>query len=358
MNKKTANDKTYHMPAEWDKHEGTWLQWPYDKRLSGYERDLERIWLSMVDVLHDHEYVHIILCDQEHKQHVERQLEYYRIGPKNLDLMVIPTDDVWARDNGPIFVTDELGNLAITDWKFNGWGEKYDYQMDNRIPSMIGEKLAIPVLKPPLVLEGGAVEVNGAGTFMATRTSIMNPNRNPSKSQEEIENIIARHLGITNFIWLSGTTKEESDLMGDVTDAHIDGAARFTDESTVLYNWTDDTSDPIYPLCKTLYKELQNATTESGKKITLVPLPLPELGVYRTVQVNTITSVRVVGSYCNYYVANEIVLVPVYGNVNDERAKSIISEQFPNREVIGINVLGLVDNGGALHCVTQQQPIN
>lgn len=356
MNNNTAKRQIYHMPAEWEKHEGTWLQWPYDRRLPGYEMELERIWLTMVNILHEHENVHIIVCDKEHKKHVEGQLKYYQIGPKNIDITIIPTNDVWARDNGPIFVLDESGILAITDWKFNGWGEKYEYQMDNKVPAIIGQNCSIPVIKPPLVLEGGAVEVNGAGTFMATKTSIVNSNRNPGKSQEEIEKIIAEHLGITNFIWLSGRTKEESKLMGDVTDAHIDGAARFANETTVLYNWTDDISDLRYPLCKTHLEELQNATTETGDKLILIPVPLPKTGVYRTAQVDTITSERVVGTYCNYYVANEVVLVPVYGNVNDERAKSIIAEQFPNREVIGINVLGLVDNGGALHCVTQQQP--
>jgi agmatine deiminase len=356
MNEIIKNPKPYHMPAEWEEHEGTWLQWPYDKNLRGYERDLERIWLTMVDILHEHENVHIIVCDEKHKSHVENQLDYYRIGPKNIDYTIIPTNDVWVRDNGPIFVFNELNQLALTDWKFNGWGCRYEYQLDNKVPSVIGELCKVPVVKPPLVLEGGGVEVNGSGTFMATRSSIINPNRNPGKSQAEVERIIQKYLGVSNFIWLSGTTKEQSALRGDVTDAHIDGAARFTNKTTVLYNDTDDTSNPMYEACKTHFRELQNAITETGQKLTLISLPMPEPGVYRTTKVDTIPSERVTGKYCNYYVANEVVLVPVFGNINDERAKSIISEQFPNREVIGINVLGLVDYGGAIHCVTQQQP--
>ena len=356
MNEETKDKKHYHMPAEWSKHEGTWLQWPYDRILPGYERDLERIWLTMVDILHVHENVHIIVCDEQHKTHVEKQLEYYRIGPKNIDFSVIPTNDVWARDNGPIFVFDELNNTVLTDWEFNGWGGRYEYQLDNVVPSIIGKVRKLPVVKPPMVLEGGGVEVNGSGIFMATRSSILNSNRNPGISQEDAERIIHEYLGATNFIWLSGTTKEESALLGDVTDAHIDGAARFTSETTVLYNDTNDTSSPMYQTCKRHFRELQDARTESGQKLTLVPLPMPEPGVFRTVKVDTITSERVTGKYCNYYVANGVVLVPVFGNINDERAKGIISEQFPTREVIGINVLGLVDYGGAIHCVTQQQP--
>lgn len=357
MSLKTSISERIHMPAEWETHEGTWLQWPYDKRLRGYQLELERIWLSMVEILHHNENVHIVVCDEYHKQHVERQLDYYRIGPGNIDFTIIPTDDVWVRDSGPIFVKDEAGNLAITDWQFNGWGGRYEFGLDNKVPSIVGERNAIPVMKPPLVLEGGAVEVNGSGSFLATKTSIMNTNRNPDKGKEEIEEILGEYLGVSNFIWLSGTTKSESDFSGDVTDTHIDGSARFTNESTIIYNWTNDTSDPRYQICKIQFDELQNATTETGKPLSLVPIPLPESGVYRTVKVDTIASARVVGTYCNYYVANKVILVPVYGNINDERAKSIIAEQYPGRDVLGINVLGLVDYGGAIHCITQQQPL-
>lgn len=356
MNEEMKNTRYYHMPAEWAKHEGTWLQWPNDRILRGYERHLERIWLTMVDILHECENVHILVCDEQHHEHVAGQLEYYRIGSKNIDFCIIPTTDIWARDNGPIFVFDQQNHLSITDWIFNGWGGRYEWRLENEVPGLIGTLRNIPVLKPPLVLEGGGVEVNGTGTFMATRTSILNPNRNPGKSQAQVESILSEFLGVSHFIWLTGSTKEESALRGDVTDAHIDGAARFTNETTVVYNHTADPSSHMYQVSKKRVKELRDATTESGKKLTLVPLPIPEPAVYRTVKVDTIQSERVTGAYCNYYVANEVVLVPVFGNKNDERAKSIIGEQFPGREVIGINVLGLVDYGGAIHCVTQQQP--
>jgi agmatine deiminase len=349
--------KHYHMPAEWTQHEGTWLQWPNDRILRGYERDLERIWLSMVDALHEHENVHILVCDEQHQEHVASQLEYYRIGLNHIDFSIIPTTDVWARDNGPIFVLDEQNELAITDWMFNGWGGRYEWRLENEVPGLIGTLRNLRVLKPKLVLEGGGVEVNGTGSFMATRSSILNANRNPGKSQEEVEKIIGETLGVSHFIWLTGSTREESASRGDVTDAHIDGAARFTNETTVLYNQTEDPLNPIYPVCRKRQQELEEATTEAGRKLTMVPLPIPEPGVYRTVQVDTIQSERTTGTYCNYYVANEVVLVPVFGSKNDERAKRIIGEQFPTRQVIGINVLGLVDYGGAIHCVTQQQPL-
>src|SRR5574341_1540458 len=216
---------------------------------------------------------------------------------------------------------------------------------------------SVPILNPPLVLEGGAVEVNGSGTFLATRSSIINPNRNPGKNQEEIEAVISEFLGVTHYIWLTGAGAEEIDKWGGVTDSHIDGCARFTGETTVLCSWTDDESDPRYPMLTRLNAELQAATTEAGKRLTLIPLPLPRHGVYQVSRGGDWRKSKLtVGVYCNYYVANQVVMVPVFGNVNGERAKDIISEQFPGREVVGIDAVRLVEDGGAIHCVTQQQP--
>ena len=214
----------------------------------------------------------------------------------------------------------------------------------------------MPVFKPPMVLEGGAVEVNGTGTFMATRPSIIDPYRNPGMIQEEIEAILSKYLGVNHFIWLTGAGRGECEKWGDETDSHIDIVARFTGESTVLYNLTDDKSDPRYAMVSKTLEELREATTESGKTLTCIPLPLPQ--VY---QVTTMTNWRqstfTDAAYSNYLVANGLVLVPVFGHANDERAKAIISEQFPRREVIGIDAVGLIEDGGAIGCVTQPQPL-
>jgi agmatine deiminase len=207
-----------------------------------------------------------------------------------------------------------------------------------------------------MVLEGGAVEVNGNGAFMATRSSIIDPYRNPGISQEEIEGILADYLGATHFVWLTGAGRGECEKWGDETDSHIDIVARFTDESTVLYNWTDDRSDPRYSMFLRTLEELKEATTESGKPFTLVPLPLPQ--VY---QVSAMTDWRqsnfTDAAYSNYLVANGVVLVPVFGHANDERAKGIIAEQFPGREIVGIDAVSLIEHGGAIGCVTQPQPL-
>ncbi len=366
MKEEKLNAEDFHMPAEWEEHEGTWLQWPHDDQWPGYQLKLEKTWLEMVDALHEHENVHIIVQDERRREHVEQQLKFFGIGLENVDFHIIPTNDVWARDNGPIFVVNKEGNLALTNWRFNGWGSRYEHEIDNHVPPRIAKKSFLPIFSPPMVLEGGAVEVNGKGTFMATRTSIINPNRNPGKNQENIEEIIKQYLGIKHFVWLTGAQTDDPG-MGWVsdTDTHIDGSARFVNESTVLYAWAEDEAEPRYSMLKKHYEELQDATTESGKPLTLVPLPLPKGGVYSTSKVGSgggITkssgSAYTVAEYPNFLIANGVVVVPVFGNVNDDRAKRIIGEQFPGREIIGINCVALVENGGMIHCVTQQQPVS
>ncbi len=356
MSAKVTSHQDYRMPAEWEPHEGTWLQWPQEKLYKGYELKLEGMWLSMTDVLHQHENVHIIVGDERQRDHVEHQLKYFDIGLENIYIYIIPIDDVWARDNGPIFVVNEDGDRAITNWEFNGWGNRFPYQLDNQVPAIIGEKLSIPVFNPPMVLEGGAVEVDGKGTFMATRTSIIDPHRNPGKSQEQIEETLRDYLGARHFVWLTGAGRGECEKWGDETDSHIDIVARFAAESTVLYNWTDDKSDPRYPLFLKVREELREVTTESRKPVTLVSLPVPK--VY---QISTMASWRksnlTDAAYSNYLVANGLVLVPVFGHEDDERAKGIIAEQFPDREVVGIDAVGLIEHGGAIGCVTQPQPL-
>lgn len=351
----THNPIDFYMPAEWEPHEGTWLQWPQDKVYRGYELKLERIWLNMVEALHDHENVHLIVSSERQRDHVAAQLTYHSIGDKNVDFSIIPTNDVWARDNGPIFVIDDDGQVAITDWVFNGWGERFAYELDDKVPSTIGANLDLPVFQVSMVLEGGAVEVNGAGTFMATRTSIIDPYRNPGKSRVDIEAILSHYLGVRHFIWLTGAGRGECDKWGDETDSHIDIVARFADESTVLYNCTNNLSDPRYKMLSKAYEELQAATTASGKPLTLVSLPLPE--VHQTSNMTewrkgTLTD----AAYSNYLIGNNVVLVPIYGHANDDRALKIIAEHFPGREVIGIEVLALIEHGGAIGCVTQPQP--
>jgi agmatine deiminase len=360
MEMKTPNTLGYHMPAEWEPHEGTWLIWPHNDTHEGSQLHLEHLWLAMTIALHEHEIVHIVVTDERRREHLQGQLKYYGLNESHLDIHTIPNDDVWVRDCGPIFLVNDQGELAITAWNFNGWGERFPFKKDRLVPARVTEKLSLPLFTAPITLEGGAVEVNGLGTMLATRSSIINPNRNPGKNQDEIEEAIMDYLGIKHMIWLSGAPREFCDLVGSDTDLHIDGYARFTDESTVLYSWTDDQSNNFYPYLKQHREELSNASTESGKPLTLVPLPKPENEMYSTLSESTqppFKKTLSLGTYANFYIANNVVLVPVYGDVNDANAKSILAEHFPNREIIGIPAWHTAELGGMMHCVTQQQPL-
>lgn len=355
----TPFESGFYMPAEWEEHEGTWLQWPHEDRKKGYQMRLEPIWLAMTQALHQYEIVHITVADEIRKEHLLEQFRFYGFDLNNIDIHIIPTDDVWARDNGPIFLVNDKQELAITGWNFNGWGGRFSSEKDSAVPERIAELLSIPYFKAPIVLEGGGIEVNGKGTLLATRSSIINPNRNPNQSQAEIEEALRQFLGIKHFIWITGTPPGTTKPIRDITDFHIDGSARFVDDSTVLYNWTDNQSDPTYPYFERHLSELKTATTETGKALTLVPLPIPESKIISTM--NTRTTPPFVaepsfGLYINYYVANQVVVVPIYGDVNDVEAKNIIAEHFPGREIIGIPAHVTAELGGMIHCVTQQQP--
>jgi agmatine deiminase len=185
MGTQTPRNLGYSMPAEWEPHEGTWLQWPQNKIYSRYELKLEGIWLNLVDALNDHENVHLVVADERQRDHVAAQLQYHGIGLNNVDFFIISTDDVWARDKGPIFVVNDQGEVAITDWVFNGWGDRFDHELDNQVPGRIAEQLDFPIYEAPMVLEAGAVEVNGKSSFLATRSSIIDLHRNPGMSQED-----------------------------------------------------------------------------------------------------------------------------------------------------------------------------
>jgi agmatine deiminase len=347
------------MPAEWEEHEGTWLQWPHDDTHENVQMRMEYLWLAMASALHQHETVHITVPDERRLEHLENQVSYYGFNDNKLDLHIIPTNDVWSRDNGPIFLVNEQGDIAVSSWNFNGWGERYPYDKDRQTAKSVAETLSIPLFNAPITLEGGAIEVNGQGTLIATRSSIINANRNPGINQEEIEAAIKGYLGVKHIIWLSGAPREFCDAVGDETDFHIDTYARFVDESTVLYSWTDDTSNPLYPYLNQHLNELREAVTESGEQLNLVALPIPENATYSTLIRGVrppFEPVRSLAVYANFYIANGVVLVPVYGDINDIRAMGIIAEHFPDREVIPLPAQMTAELGGMMHCITQQQP--
>lgn len=336
----------YTMPEESTLHEGTWLQWPHEYQYGKtYRNRLDKTWIDMTKALILNEKVHIIVYNQDEQQRVIKLLEQAQVKLDHIDFTIQPTDDVWVRDNGPIYVKNKDGKILIEDWGFNGWGEKATYINCNKIPSEIALKQNIEKvdLNKTMINEGGSIEIDGNGTLLACKSSILNDNRNPGLTQKEAENIFTKYLGVQNFIWLDG----KAGL--DITDMHIDGFARFADSSTIvsmheedLLYWQVPTSD---------IKTLKNAVNQHALAYKFVEIPLTKNEVTTTYGKNVGKA-----SYINYYIANQVVLVPNYNDPNDKIANEILQKLYPERKIIGIDCRNLFANGGMVHCVTQQQP--
>lgn len=348
----------YRMPAEWEPHDAVWLQWPDEAMAQHHQMKLESTWFAMVSAMAGHVAIHVIVTSQAAAERLDRELHWFGLSD-GVQFHVMALNDVWARDSGPTFVLDRAGALQVTDWNFNGWGGRFEHARDRALSGSIAQLLGVAHLSPATTLEGGALEVNGTGSLIATASSVVNDNRNPGATRASIEDELTHYLGVRNIIWLSGAPKEVCDAFGDVTDWHVDIAARFTGRSAVLYCWTDDRDDPRYPFLVGHREELERAADEEGGPLDLIPLPLPEV---RSVSPTSYGSpLSRAGSltdaaYTNYLVTNGVVLLPVYGRREDEEAKAVIREHFPGRDVVGIPALTLTEEGGAVHCVTQQQP--
>ena len=346
----------YTMPEESELHEGTWLQWPHHYQYGvSYRNSLDPTWVSMTKALVTSENVHIIVYDQAEEDRVTALLTAENVPLANVDFRQYPTDDTWVRDSGPIYVRDRAGDLVIEDWGFNGWGNKVDeltglrIQSNNcdQIPSRIAEDQGILKvdLNGAMINEGGSVEIDGHGTLMACKSSILNNNRNPGMTQLEAESIFKKYLGVTNFVWLDGQAGLE------VTDQHIDGFARFGNATTIVSMGADDLRD--YDVKRADIEALYAATDKEGHPYTFLKVPLTQHNVSTT----NGTNLGYKGSYVNYYIANTTVLVPNYNDPNDEVANAMIQTLYPDRIVVGIDVRNLYENGGMIHCVTQQQPV-
>ena len=345
-----AQTVQYTMPGEDMQHEGTWLQWPHNFTYPPYHQDdNEPAWLEMVSALITSENVHIVVYDANEKTHVQQALATANISLTNIDFFIHPNDDYWVRDSGPIFVYDANNELTILDFGFNGWGGDTQYSLCDSIPTLLASDLGIPLVDlSAMVLEGGAVEIDGHGSVMLTRSSVTAADRNPNLTETQIENYLTTYLGLTNFIWLDGQFGGNL----DVTDMHIDGFAKFVDSSTII---TFNNADLLYwGLSTSDIATLTSATNINGTPYTYVTLPLTQNDVVTTWGNN----IQFKGSYANYYVANTVVLVPTYNDPNDASALSILQGLYSSRAVVGIDSRNLYFNGGMIHCVTQQQPVS
>ena len=342
---KTPTELGYRMPAEWETHAATWLSWPRREGISfpdSFDRVLPTL-REMVDALTQSEPVCINVVNGAHEAEARAVLDSL---PRQecITYYEIPTNEPWCRDHGPIFLTRKTDpKLAIVHWDYNAWGNKYPpFDLDEVVPTRVAELLEVPVFYPKMVLEGGSIEVNGAGALLTSESCLLNKNRNPDLPREEIEQRLRCFLGVTEILWLV------DGIEGDDTDGHIDDLARFVSETKVVTVVEGDSDDSNYRSLQENLARLRKMNV-GGRKIEVVTLPMPSKIVRE--------GMRLPASYANFYIANKVVLVPTFADPADAIALSILANCFPNRRVIGIDCRELIWGLGTFHCLTQQQPV-
>lgn len=345
----------FRMPAEWHRHEATWFTWPKDP-ITWPDRvpQVREIFLRMIEVLAEHEIVNLLVDDEPAASEVRSRIAALPVGPqakKNVRLHLIPTVDSWIRDYGPNFVVHDDGRVAFNDFGFNAWGNKYEtLKADSRVPKLLEPIIGVPRFPcDGVVLEGGSIDVNGAGVVMTTEQCLLNVNRNPGMNRAEIERVLCDYLGVRHVLWLG------EGVAGDDTDGHIDDIARFTDASTIVCAMEEDPADVNHHVLADNVRRLELARDANGQRYRVVTLPMPG-PVMADAEEPGGEDVRLPASYANFYIANNVVLLPVFGHANDQRAVDILQPLFPGRRVVSINCEPLVWGMGAIHCVSQQQP--
>jgi len=354
MPDRTPRELGYRMPAEWEAHEATWMAWPHNPEdWPGKFQAIPWLYAEIIRLLAAHERVHLLVQDEKELRRATGILERAHANLDRVSFHTWPTDRVWTRDSGPIFVRNAEGRVALTNWRFNAWAKYSDWHLDDQIPDRVAEVLAMRQWQPGidlsgeqrrLVLEGGPIDTNGQGILLTTEECLLSEvqQRNPGVSREQLERAFSEYLGIDQVIWLG------RGIAGDDTHGHVDDITRFVGPSTILTAVEPNATDSNHePLAENL-ERLKAARTSEGKQFTIVELPLPRPVVFR--------NQRLPASYANFYIANGLVLVPTFHDPNDRVALGILAELFPDREVIGIYAVDLVWGLGTLHCMTQQQP--
>jgi agmatine deiminase len=331
------------MPAEWEPHAATWLSWPRREGISfpdSFDRVMPAL-RAMVEALSESEQVCINICNDPHEAEAREVLRGLPV--EQISFHLVPTNEPWCRDHGPIFLARATDpKLAVVDWNYNAWGNKYPpFDLDEVVPRRVAEILDAPLFYPGMILEGGSIDVNGAGALLTTESCLLNKNRNPNLSREQIAQRLRDYLGVGDILWLG------DGIAGDDTDGHIDDLARFVSERMVVTVVEEDRDDENY---KSLEENLARLRTMEigGRAIDIIPLPMPRK-IIREGQ-------RLPASYANFYIANSCVLVPTFADSVDDAALSILRECFPDRRIIGIDCRELIWGLGAFHCLTQQQP--
>lgn len=340
----------FSMPPEWSPQEAVWLSWPVDdpRHWGGAKRDL--MWAKFAEIaagISRFEPVRINAPGKDHAA-IAAACNKAKAVPEHVQLFDHPHNDVWCRDHGPIFVKHpQTGEVAVTDWGFNAWGGKFPpWDQDDAIPGRIAASLKLRSFKQDMILEGGAIEINGAGQLLTTEAVLLNKNRNPQLDRETIEQNLRDGLGVSEILWL------KEGIEGDDTDGHIDDLARFVDEETILACIDLSGSSGNRKILTDNLDRLKDFQGPKKRAFQIVEIPLPEACEVPGWRLPVLPA-----SYVNFLIVNGGVLVPTFRQGrNDDRALGMIRELFPGREVAGIDCLDLVEEGGTLHCISQQQP--
>lgn len=330
----------YRLPAEWEPQEAVWFAWPTSESLWPGALNLVQEQLAQLYCIAAEFQQVRVLCSREAQSGLRE-----RIGGANVELFDYSCDDVWCRDFGPLFMLNETASeVLISDWRFNAWGEKYaPWSQDDAATSWIAQALGLAVSKEKDVLEGGAIECNGAGVILTTEAVLLNSNRGVVSEKKAMEASLAKGLGISRVHWLG------QGLAGDDTDGHVDNLARFYKRDAILYTAVPDRAHTDFAALAENERRIHNFSTIEGKPYELCTLPLPE-PIFQE-------GIKLAASYMNYLVLNGAVLIPTYGQPDlEHEVYRIIGECYPEREIVGFDCLDIIKEGGALHCLSQNQP--
>jgi agmatine deiminase len=345
----TPAEHGYTFPPEWTPHAGTWISWPRPEGISFpgfYHRSISDV-ARVVDAITSFEPVFICVPNANYERIVRETLRKAGTRLSRVTFHHVPTNECWARDHGPAFVQRTRrgrAETAIVDWGFNAWGGKYPpWDADDAVPTRVAAALGLPVFQADIVMEGGAIDVNGAGTLLTTTSCLLNKNRNPARSKAEIEEYLRAFYGQRHIVWLG------EGIAGDDTDGHVDDLARFTDARTIVTAIETDPSDANFTVLADNRRRLAKARDADGRPFTVVELPMPHPVVF--------DGQRLPATYVNFLFVNGGLLVPTFGdNGRDRQALGILQKALPGRRVVGVDCRALIWGLGAIHCLTQQQP--
>ncbi len=348
MNQPTPSEQGYYFPAEFAPHSATWLSWPHkEASWPGKINTIYPYYCQFINELTKGEMVFINVNDEAMKSFAINHLQKANVDLSKVNFFFHPTNDAWCRDHGPAFLINpnaKENKKVIIDWDYNAWGNKYPpFDFDDVIPTLIGKHYNIPVYYPKIVMEGGSVEFNGAGTILTSKSCLLNPNRNPHLNQAQIEQYLYDYYGAKQILWI------DDGIVGDDTDGHIDDTVRFVNEDTVLTVIEENSKDENYELLQNNLKQLKQMQLLNGKPMNIIELPMPESVIY--------DGQRLPASYANFYIANHAVIVPIFNCSNDDKALEIIQTCFPNRKVVGIDSTEIIWGLGSFHCMSQQEPL-